>query len=216
MKKIPVFFILSVIGTAFLPAILLSTPYWTPEDYRKYQGSMPLSPSSALEPTLIPQSEIPRIADVYALLYEYVQICDFLTSMQEQDPLNPAYGGMHEGESSELWAIVQTDNTQEAIRVWSLYAGWSGDLDTYRDHIQAAWIYTMNFPAYDEEGTDSDYYRVHNCGWGIVAEAYYRAVYGDSSYLWYADSCAAYIRAHRLPYTGTTEFYQRLHPLVEG
>jgi hypothetical protein len=216
MKKIPGFLLLSVLGTAFLPVILPATPYWTPEDYEKYQNSIPAAPGSAHEPALIPRSEIPRTADVYALLYEYVQICDFLTSMQELDPLNPAYGGMHEGESADLWAIVQTDNTQEAIRVWSLYAGWSGDLDTYRDPILAAWIYTMNFPAYDEEGTDSDYYRVHNCGWGIVAEAYYRAVYGDSSFLWYADSCAAYIRTHRLPYTGTTEFYQRLHPLVEG
>ncbi len=216
MKKIPVFFILSVLGTAFLPAILQPTPYWTTEDYEKYQSTIPTSHGFAREPTLIPQSGIPRTPDVYNFLFEYVQICDFLTSMQELDSLNPAYGGMHEGESAELWAIVQTDNTQEAIRVWSIYAGWSGDLDTYRENIHAAWVYTMNFPAYNEEGSDSDYYRVHNCGWGIVAEAYYRAVYGDSSYLWYADSCAAYLRSHRLPYTGTTEFYQRLHPLVEG
>ncbi len=190
--------------------VALATPYWTEEDFWAVQG-IP-GASSAVQRLILE----PRAPDDYALLFEYVQICDFLVSMQELNPTSPDYGGMHEGESPDLWAIVETDNTQEAIRVWSTYALISGDLDTYSDNIQAAWVYTMNYPAYEEEGTESDYYRVHNCGWALVAESRYRQVYEDDSYLWYADSCAAYIQTHRLPYTGYGGFYNSLHPLVEG
>jgi hypothetical protein len=191
-------------------SLALATPYWTEQDFLKKQGQFPSL--NAVERLSLQ----PREVDNYSLLFEYVQICDFLVSMQESNPSDPNYGGMHEGESAELWAIVETDNTQEAIRVWSTYALISGDSETYRDNIQAAWVYTMNYPAYDEEGTDSDYYRVHNCGWALVAESRYRQVYQDSSFLWYADSCAAYIETHRLPYTGYGGFYNSLHPLVEG
>lgn len=199
-----------LIGIALPWHCLLATPYWNEQDYQEKQSVRQYERCTSLVPVQ------PRIADAYALLYEYVQICDFLTTMQELDPLSPDYGGMHEGESPDLWAIIETDNTQESIRVWSTFAELSGDLETYRSHIEAAWFYTMNNPAYDEEGTVSDYYRVHNCGWALVAESKYRQVYSDSSYLWYADSCAAYIRAHRLGYTGYTSFYNSLHPLVEG
>ena len=191
-----------------------ATPYWTPQDFDRQQGNVTKFPqaTSRGEACLAPTTEI----DEYALLFEYVQICDFLAIMQEQNPLDPNYGGMHEGESAELWAVVETDNTQEAIRVWSTYAVLSGDLETYRQNIAAAWVYTMNYPAYSEEGAESDYYRVHNCGWALVAESRYRTAYGDTTYLWYADSCAEYIQTHRLPYAGFPNFYARLHPLVEG
>lgn len=187
-----------------------ATRFWTNQDYLRFQKSHLIETYSSLEPGLL------QPAEQYVLLYEYIQICDFLTVMQELDPGSPDFGGMHEGETPDLWAIVETDNTQEAIRVWSTYAELSGDLETYRDNVEAAWVYTMNYPAYDEEGSDSDYYRVHNCGWALVAESKYRQVYGDDTYLWYADSCASYIEGHRLPYTGVSEFYIRLHPLVEG
>ncbi len=187
-----------------------ATPYWSEADYQRSQANH--RAIGAGEPVQLS----PLTVDQYALLYEYVQICGFLASMQEDNPLDPDFGGMHEGETPELWAIVETDNTQEAIRVWSAYGLLSGDPETYRENISAAWAYTMNYPAYSEEGTDSDYYRVHNCGWALVAESRYRQVYGDSSYLWYADSCAAYIETHRLAYTGVPSFYTTLHPLVEG
>ncbi len=187
-----------------------ATPCWDQDDYQRYQKTIE---TRTIEGRIDLHS---RQTDRYSLIYEYVQICDFLVTMQESDPLNPDFGGMHEGETPDLWAIVQTDNTQEAIRVWSSYAEISGDLETYRDNIAAAWTYTMNYPAYDEEGSESDYYRVHNCGWGLVAETKYREMYNDSGYLWYADSCAAFIQTHRLAYTGYTNFYNDLHPLVEG
>ncbi|MBU0520230.1 T9SS type A sorting domain-containing protein [bacterium] len=203
-----------ILNAIFVMAILhlsaTATPYWTEKDFQAQQADRAIS-RSIERFTLQPATD-----DSYALLFEYVQICDFLASMQELNPSNPEYGGMHEGETPELWAIVQTDNTQEAIRVWSTFGQISGDLETYRLNIEAAWEYTMNFPAYDEEGDVSDYYRVHNCGWGLVAETKYREVYADDSHLWYADSCAWYIKNHRLGYSGFGGFYDSLHPLVEG
>lgn len=96
-------------------------------------------------PELPPMGEL----DEYFYLYEYMQVLDWLTVMQELQP-GPEYGGQHEGE--EDWEIIQTDNTQEAIRDWSHYAGITGDAARYQANIDAAWEYTMNHPAYDEEG----------------------------------------------------------------
>ena len=218
MKRLPAICTVLLLTVCVAGGIILpyfsrpvqATPYWTEEDYLQRQGL-----SMARETyNIAPKS--PVSLDAYAFLFEYVQICDFLVSMQEHDTSSSDYGGMHEGESPDLWAVVETDNTQEAIRVWSTYAEYSGDLETYRENIEAAWVYTMNYPAYNEEGAESDYYRVHNCGWALVAESKYRQVYSDDSYLWYADSCASYIQTHRLGYSGYGGFYDSLHPLVEG
>ena len=204
------------IALHLLAPLPFATPYWTAQDYQRYQGRIIKSPDTPTISGIASGRPGTAELDEYALLFEYVQICDFLTVMQEQNPLSPDYGGMHEGETPDLWAIVETDNTQEAIRVWSEYADLSGDLETYRGNIEAAWVYTLNYPAYNEEGTESDYYRVHNCGWALVAEGKYREVYSDTSFLWYADSCAGYIQTHRLSYTGSPGFYDNVHPLVEG
>ncbi|MCX6639803.1 MAG: T9SS type A sorting domain-containing protein [bacterium] len=210
MKRFVSIFLLLFVLPILPDSTAFSTPYWDEQDYHRYQEN------SICQFQTPHPSNIGAGVDQYSLLFEYVQICNFLRNMQELNFSSPNYGGMHEGETPELWAILQTDNTQEAIRVWSTYGQLSGDLTTYAENIQAAWVYTLNYPAYSEEGTDSDYYRVHNCGWALAAESTYRQVYGDDSYLTYADSCAAYIMTHRLPYTGTSDYYIRLHPLVEG
>ena len=212
------FALLIATGAALISVATLSfaTPYWTAQDHQRLQGQIIKSPDAQKISEIASSRTGAAELDEYALLFEYVQICDFLTVMQEPNPLSPDYGGMHEGETPDLWAIIETDNTQEAIRVWSEYADLSGDLETYRGNIEAAWVYTMNYPAYNEEGAESDYYRVHNCGWALVAEGKYREVYGDTGYLWYADSCAGYIQTHRLSYTGSPGFYDNVHPLVEG
>ncbi len=211
MKKyILISFSLILIGQTF------STPYITPEQWESYH-----------RPAIIgftpPQIDYENLKsrlhfltdDQYAYLFEYIQICDFLAQWQVSDTASPDFGGMIEGESGDLVNIIQTDNTQEAIRVWSHYAHETGDLLRFQDNIAAAWLYTMNFPAYSEEG-ETDYYRVHNCGWALVAQMEYQDVYGDSSFRNYADSCAQYIITHRLSFTQGAPFYQQLHPLVTG
>ncbi len=209
MPRLFLFFVALSLVLISLASGLYATPYWTPADQQRFLSERDFW----MLTDRVPLAFNPQ--DYSSLIYEYVQICDFQVIMQELDPVDRLiYGGMHEGETSNLWAIIETDNTQEAIRVWSTYALLSGDLETYRSNIAAAWYYTLNNPAYSEEGAPGeDYYRVHNCGWALVAESRYRQVYGDSTYLDYADSCAAYLETHRLPYTGT---WAILNPLVEG
>jgi hypothetical protein len=138
-----------------------------------------------------------------------------LTVWQVSDSTSPDFGGMIEGESGGLVSIIQTDNTQEAIRVWSRYARMTDDLAKYRENIDNAWIYTLNFPAYSEEG-ETDYYRLHNCGWGLVAEMEFEEVFTDTTFRQYADSCADFIITHPLTWSGPASFYTMVHPLVTG
>ncbi|MCF7810199.1 T9SS type A sorting domain-containing protein [bacterium] len=124
----------------------------------------------------------------------FISACRFLDDMQEHDENSDDFGGMHEGEGDDLWRIVQTDNTQEAIVDWCIYADFFDDPDTYHEDVEAAWIYNNNFPAWEEEGGDG-YYRIHNSGWGLMAEMYYRNIYGDSQRE-YGTQCAEYIMEH--------------------
>jgi Secretion system C-terminal sorting domain len=155
------------------------------------------------------QRDARNVADS-VLTVEYLQLLDWLTTMQELNP-GPNFGGQHEGETT-TWNIIQTDNTQEALRDWAHYARVTGDLERYRTNIDAAWEYTLNFPAYLEEGGGNpNYYRVHNCGWALVAAMEYTEAYGENpNYRAYADSCARYLDRWRLNLSGA------LNPLAAG
>jgi len=131
-------------------------------------------------------------------LYEFAQIAQFCADWQLNDPDSADHGGMIEAESGELWNVIQTDNTLEAIWVWARYGELTGDTARFKENIEKAWFYCSNFPAWKEEGGSKDYYRAHNCAWGIAAEQRYRAVYEDESRAWYRDSCAEFIKTHPL------------------
>jgi len=207
---------LNLTGGLFLISSVLATPYITPEQWRgQYPAPGIKAPVVTIDKADLKQRLEQLRDEGFAYLFEYIQICDFLDLWQYSDTSSINYGGMIEGESGDLLNIIQTDNTQEAIRVWSHYAGMTGDTGRYWENIEAGWVYTMNFPAYSEEG-ETDYYRVHNCGWGLVAQMEYETVYGDSSFQQYADSCAQYIMTHPLSFTQGDPFYQQLHPLVTG
>ncbi|MBD3166803.1 T9SS type A sorting domain-containing protein [bacterium] len=181
-----------------LPVCTFATPYWTPEQIREdYEARQSTDPQHI---TLPPQSR--GELDDHEYPVEYMQILDWLPTMQYLQP-DENYGGMMEGEQD--LTIIQTDNTQEALRDWARYALRTGDLERYQDNIDAAWQYIMEWPAYDEEGGGNpNYYRVHNCGWGLVAVMEYTTAYGDSSYLWYGDSCAVYLDTYRLSWNNAT------------
>ncbi|MBU1938026.1 hypothetical protein KKG05_11555, partial [bacterium] len=189
-----------------------ATPYLTPTELEQFssqdfpQRSTPL-PEPPLRPTL----------DEVAYFAEYVQICDFLVRLQHPGPGSNT-GGMIEGETGSVATIVQTDNTLEAIRVWSQYGAWTGDISRYNLPITRAWEYGLRYPAWQEESGAGDYgyYRSHNCGWGIVAEMKYREVYNDTTYKWYADQCATYLASHSLPFNEGSSTMRRLLPLVQG
>jgi len=142
-------------------------------------------------------------------------IADFLDSLQEHDPEHNQFGGMHEGETGNLWAIVETDNTQEAIRVWCEYAAFFDDPDSYRQNIADAWTYCDNNPAWEEAlgNPDALYYALHNCGWGLIAEMRYREIY-DENRRQYGLNCANHI-VENAPEIEVDQ-QDRLMPLVLG
>ncbi|MBN1356693.1 hypothetical protein JXA40_10575 [bacterium] len=128
-------------------------------------------------------------------LVELQNICGFLDAYQVKEQADPEFGGMIEDEyRTGPDRIVQTDNTQEAIFVWSRFHELTGD-DSFDQNVDDAWTYCLNHPAWLEEGS-GEYYRVWNCGWGLRCAMKYESVYGDDSHAGYAAVCAQYIMDH--------------------
>ena len=195
-----------IISYLLFVSIAVSLPCWQQDDFEKAQ----LIPKT--KPVMQYDIDVSRGNwQTWSYIHELCQTVAFIGSLQVADSLSPDFGGIIEGEDEP--DIVQTDNTQEAIWVWCRYYEITGDT-TYFLNLRRAWIYVMNFPAYDEEGSDSDYYRVWNCGLALFAESKYRQVFNDSSFLSYADTCAEYILEHPLPFDDPNSFYRRLHPKV--
>jgi hypothetical protein len=188
-----------------------ATRPWTPEEIKTAFEQSHMASQ--------PRFELPRsrrgwhALDDPAYFAHYQMLCDFLVSMQFT-AAGPNHGGMIEGESEPDYSIIETDNTQEAIRIWSQYAIWTGDTTTYGAHIHMAQGYCQRYPAWRE--TDTPYYAIHNCGWGFEAERIYRAAYADTSWTWYADSCAWWVIAHPLPIDPNSTDLGQLDPLAEG
>jgi len=139
--------------------------------------------------------------------------CLFLDSMQEHDEEDQNFGGLHEGEGNRLWGIVETDNTQESIRVWCEYASFFEDPDRFRQNVDDAWTYCDSFPAWDE-GPDGEMYGLHNSGWGLIAEMGFRTTYQDTSRRWYGINCADHLVEHTPEIEVDME--DHLMPLVAG
>lgn len=195
---------------AGLPGVALATPYWTAADRDQAiaEGDAALpTRTSAIWPGSAPAS---GIVDYQAL---FAAAAAFIEPFQVSDAQDPEFGGMREAE--HLLDIVQTDNTSESIWVWTRYFELTGD-NQYEQNVQDAFTYSLNFPAYDEEGGSfpfSGYYRMYNCGWAAFAEWYYRSVTGDTTYKWYGDSCASYIANKNLNRNGAV-FDQYVNPPV--
>lgn len=143
-------------------------------------------------------------------MFELDQLAAFMDTWQEDTP-GANFGGMIEAEAGPLGGVIQTDNTLEAIWVWSKYTEITGRT-TYLQNIADAWIYCQNFPPWLEEGPVAGYYRAHNCAWALTAEIAYRQATGDTSFLTYAQTSADWIVAHPLNITQS----QRLNAFVQG
>lgn len=179
-------FVLFVLGFGAVSALWATVPV--------REGEYPCMPSY---PNLAADTTDPaRLRFNY--LYEFRQIADFIALWQLDDPDSVDDGGMIEAESGPLRPVIQTDNTQEAIWVWSRYGQLTGDTERYKENIDKAWEYCNRFPAWKEESQTGLYYPSHNCAWGIAAEQCYRNVYGDEDLIWYRDSCVDFIKKHPL------------------
>jgi hypothetical protein len=107
-------------------------------------------------------------------------------------------GGIIEVQSGPGMAIIQSDNTQEAIGVWSE--------NQKLNHVSHVANITLGFdflathPGYDvweiTNDPGPDYYSVYNCGWGVRAVILYEAETGDMSHHAYGATCASHIVAN--------------------
>ncbi|MCP4230410.1 MAG: hypothetical protein GY771_09735, partial [bacterium] len=158
-----------------------ATDYWPPE---KFEGEDYGAVKLFFPPGV-------TAYEYYDAMERFGMAADFITRFQVTDPNDPDYGGIREGESDDMWVIIQTDNTSESVWVWSRYFEMTGD-DEYNGNVAASWIYILNNPAWLEEG-GIGYYRVYNCGWGMRCERMYRAATGDDTYRWYGEECANWL-----------------------
>jgi hypothetical protein len=169
---------------------VFATRFWTEQEIENF--------GKTFQPTFIGKPEIfGKPLDRFNYLYEIKQTADFIAQYQVFDSLSPNFGGIIEAE--HLPNIIETDNTQEAIWVWSRWHELTGR-DDYRTNIRRAWNYVMRYPAYRE---GPDYYCVWNCGLAFFAESKYRHVYQDSSFIPYTDTCLQYMFGHPLPLTSS-------------
>ncbi len=190
-----------------LPALAHSTPYVSPEEY----GQMPTIEES-FELDYVPSQTLYS----YDPLNRLLMGADFIVTMQVSDTSSAAYGGMREGE--HMLGVIQTDNTSESIWIWSRCYRRTGT-DTYGENVDAAWTYCMNHPAYNEEGGDdpvTGYYRVYNCSWALRASMEYLDVYGDASYVAYAESCASYLCHHPMQLRRPVGMAKKLNCSIMG
>lgn len=179
MKKITILlaFVCSI-SSAF------ATPYIPPEQITTHIGRSVFT---------VPESDA-----TFNHCFEYFQICGFEQPLQVNDP-GSNFGGQREEDGGYYWSIIETDNTLEAIWVWSRYYELTGD-PQYNDEIADAWVYAYTYPAWLE---GAGYYSAHNCAWGLAAELKYRTVFNDSSHWNYAVNCANYIIQTPLSFTSS-------------
>jgi len=159
----------------------LATQYWDPDE------------AHPLGPPVAPRLGYDAAAESYDTDKVYGDACAFIEYWQVKDPNDPDYGGIREGE--DLPNIIQSDNTQESVWVWSRWHDLTGSTD-YDAAIARSWTYLGNYPAWNEEGWENPggkYYRLYNCGWGMRAEMMYRHATGDNSHKDYGLTCARFV-----------------------
>jgi MYXO-CTERM domain-containing protein len=118
------------------------------------------------------------------------------------------YGGIIEVQSGPGHAIIESDNTQEAVWIWSWDKQLNGETQ-YAPQITNAFQFLSVFPGWlkwEETGDPGpDYYSIYNCGWGVRAVVEYEAAWGDMSHHAYGTMCAEHIAtyAKTIAQTGT-------------
>jgi len=177
-----------------LARVAVASRIWTPAEFEA--AACERRPALAARPDLLDPS--PRR---YNYLERIRLMADFVARFQVDDSTSPDFGGIREAKHQPH--IIETDNTQEAIWVWSRWYELTGR-DDYRENIRRAWHYVHNFPAWREhEGNPQNiWYAVWNCGLGFMAESRYRAAYGDTTFRAYADSCRGFFLENPLSPVG--------------
>jgi hypothetical protein len=223
------FCLITLLSAALLvPVVSPATEYWPPDDPRweiqaqaaeteplHFETQRDLAEYLLWKGLLAEPEEGRARFTGEGYLENLAEAAAFIATLQVDDPDSVDFGGMREGE--HLPDIIESDNTQESIWVWSRYHALTGET-TFDGNVEAAWQYIMNFPAYNEEGGTGPlgYYRVYNCAWGLWATMGYEQATGDADYRDYGDSCAVYLMTYPLDiWTGVFP-YNTLNGLVQS
>ncbi|RJP75309.1 MAG: T9SS C-terminal target domain-containing protein [Candidatus Zixiibacteriota bacterium] len=182
---------LLVLPVLLAGAAALATPYIPPDKITVHQGQTCY--------------EVPPADATWNHYAEYLQICAFQQPLQCEDP-GSNFGGQREEETGWMYSVIETDNTLEAIQVWSRYRELTNN-PQYDDEIQDAWTYSYAWPAWLE---GMGYYSYHNCAWALAAERQFRETFGDSTHWNYAVQSANYML------TTTLGFSSVLNVMVTG
>ena len=193
MRKQTVIFLLLLVASAF------AARPWTQEEF------------DAFSRTYKPQW-VPRPQDLVQgpRRYNYLQrvhlTCNFIRTYQVADSGSADFGGIIEAE--HMPTTIETDNTQEAVWVWSRWFQLTGD-STYRNNIRRAWTYVRSHAAYHEHGGQPAnlWYAIWNCGLGFMAETEYRHTFGDTTFRPYGDTCRDFYIANRLPEVTSLDWF---------
>ncbi|RKZ34318.1 hypothetical protein DRQ33_02440 [bacterium] len=191
-------------------SIIFSTPMWDYDDMQNF-----LRAYENYRITIDSKAEshyIPTIRTSYPM--NISDICGFVANWQLYAPDSVEHGGIIEAETGELREIIQTDNTQESVIIWSLYKSLfsSGVFDS---NTALSLDYVARFPAYNEEISEySFYYPVWNSGLALLMVIYYSEYFEDTSLYGYGDSCAAFVIDSVLPLTTAEPAYNLLHCYV--
>ncbi|MEO0019560.1 MAG: hypothetical protein ABIK47_02830, partial [candidate division WOR-3 bacterium] len=125
-----------------LVSIAIATRIWSEDEIQRYE--------KRYKGEYLPRPEItPFGPRRFNYLKRKKWVCEFVARYQVSDSLSPDFGGIIEAE--HLPTIIETDNTQEAIWVWSRHHQITGS-DYYQENIRRAWIYVLRNPAYREHG----------------------------------------------------------------
>ena len=125
---------LSALLFLFSSYSLWATVYMTPEELRLLRLQ-----EEAYE--RLPVVRPPHIAGVADFGEDFNRAALFLTTLQVTDP-GPDFGGM--GEAEHLPDIIQTDNTEEAVWIWSRYYELTGD-ESIIKNTEDAWTYIWKY-----------------------------------------------------------------------
>jgi MYXO-CTERM domain-containing protein len=191
MKPTLVLALLGAVGG--VGGIAGATPYVPKQELQEWPGQ----PARL---GVVPRRLLTRSDALAALerIAGFEQMMQFAAPCSDPNGADCNFGGQIEVESGEGHAIIESDNTQEAIWDWSFYRRMGGTM-SFAPQIENAWGYLSRFPGYDEfhdgctEGCVPNYYSIYNCGWGLRAVLEYEAATADRSHHGYGDTCADHV-----------------------
>jgi hypothetical protein len=165
-------------ATPFVPRDRITEMPGTP-------AQLPLKPTTGVT--------VQDILSRLALVTQFEQTMQYTGAVADAEA---SFGGIIEVESGTAHSIVESDNTQEAIWIWSWQDHLTGKT-TYATQVTNAFEYLAGSPGYtewqDTGDTGPDYYSFYNCGWGLRAVTELEAATGDKSHHMYGDLCASHI-----------------------